>query len=310
MRAVFICSAGHSGSTLLDLLLGSHPDAVSLGEITHLPKNLALNTPCTCGKPARECGVWSRIVDELGRMPEFREIHSDPYVLHLGMINASTVVDTRHQTRLRVLQRRFVYALAHAHLRWDIRFPEALLRPLYAGSRNKLLLFDVVSRLLSRGIIVDSSKHYLEAVSLYEQARDRVRVVLLVRDGRAVYYSGLKRGQDRKTALQAWECTYRRALPILRRRIPPEHLIQVRYEDLADSPERELERLCAFIGIDYAQEMLRFVEKERHVLNGNRMRFGSGAIAADVSWRERLSGSDALYFDSRAGRLNRKLGYA
>lgn len=43
MRAVFICSAGHSGSTLLSLLLGSHPAGVALSEIARLPENLALN---------------------------------------------------------------------------------------------------------------------------------------------------------------------------------------------------------------------------------------------------------------------------
>ena len=33
MSGVFIASLGHSGSTLLDLMLGSHPRLVSLGEV-------------------------------------------------------------------------------------------------------------------------------------------------------------------------------------------------------------------------------------------------------------------------------------
>ena len=41
---IYICSAAHLGSTLLDLLLGSHSRVASLGEISKLLKNIALNT--------------------------------------------------------------------------------------------------------------------------------------------------------------------------------------------------------------------------------------------------------------------------
>src|SRR5690606_236057 len=39
---VFICSAGHSGSTLLDMLLGTHSRAESLGELVNLPLDIEL----------------------------------------------------------------------------------------------------------------------------------------------------------------------------------------------------------------------------------------------------------------------------
>lgn len=310
MRVVFICSARYSGSTLLDLLLGSHPEAVPLGEITHLPKNLALNTTCTCGSPARECAFWASVVEELGKYPQFSRIRSDPYVLHLGLIHAGYVIDPEHQTRLRMLRRKLLYGLAHAHFRWNAFTPSDWLEPLHAGARNKLVLFDVISKLTSRDVLVDSSKHYLEAVSLYQRDPASVRIVLLIRDGRAAYYSALKRGNARRAALQPWASTYRRALPILERCIPEAHRTQVRYEDLANGPEEELKRLCAFIGIDFAPQMLQFTERERHVLNGNRMLFGPRpAIVPDLSWQRALSPSDAEYFDTRAGRLNRQLGY-
>lgn len=310
MRVVFICSARYSGSTLLDLLLGSHPDACALGEITHLPKNLALNTACTCGSAARECEFWTRVVDELAEYPQFRGIRSDPYVLHLGSIHAGYVVDTRHQTRLRLIRRKLLYALAQARFRWKAPIPAAWLEPLYAGARNKFTLFEVISRLTSRSVLVDSSKHYLEAVSLYRHDPESVRIVLLIRDGRAAYYSALKRGNARKAALQPWAATYRRALPILENCVPEAHRIQVRYEDLADDPQKELKRLCSFIGIEFAPEMLEYAARERHVLNGNRILFAPRVeIVPDLSWQRALSPSDTRYFDARAGRLNKLLGY-
>ena len=39
-KVVFIMGIGRSGSTLVELMIGSHPDCFSLGEISKLPKLL------------------------------------------------------------------------------------------------------------------------------------------------------------------------------------------------------------------------------------------------------------------------------
>lgn len=307
---VFICSAGHSGSTLLDLLLGSHSAAISLGEITQLPKNLALNTECTCGRPVRECPFWAGVLGHLAARPEFRDVARDPYSLYLGLFEASTVVDRKHQTPLRRLYRRIVYAGAFAYWRSRAAPLGPFTAPLYRGARNKLELFRIVSETDSRSVVVDSSKHYLEAVALYGAAPRRTKVVLLVRDGRAVLHAMLKRGYSRRKALNAWQLTYRRALPVLRDRVASADMLLVRYEDLATRPAQELHRLCAFIGVEYESGMLEFRSRTHHLVNGNDMRLRrSSEIRLDEAWKQRLSESDLEYFEARAGALNRELGY-
>jgi len=58
VSGVFIASLGHSGSTLLDLMLGSHPRLVSLGEVhATIARAGEPQNPCTCGKPAEGCAV-------------------------------------------------------------------------------------------------------------------------------------------------------------------------------------------------------------------------------------------------------------
>lgn len=308
---VLVCSAGHSGSTLLDLLLGSHSAAMSLGEITQLPKNLALNTDCTCGAPVRACPVWSDVVAQLALEPEFRGLPEDPYALYLGLFEAGNVVDPRHQTLLRRLYRRLVYAGAFAHWRLGPPVPEAFTRPVRRGSLNKLRLFDVVAGSQERSVLVDSSKHYLEAVSLYRAAPERTKILLLVRDGRAVFHSGLKRRHTRRRAMNAWLKTYRRALPLLHRHVAPEDVLRVRYEDLATNPAQELHKICAFIGIRYEPGMLEFRSRPHHLVNGNQMRLDrSESIKLDEAWRDTLSASQLEYFEARGGgELNRELGY-
>lgn len=308
-RLVFVCGAGHTGSTLLDLLLGSHRAAVSLGEITQLPKNLALGTACSCGMPVGRCDFWAPLIAALAETEEFRGMSDDPYVLYLGLFEAGTVIDPNHQTLLRRLYRKAVYAGAYARWRWDVRALAAFTRPLARGARNKWRLFTLVAG-KSKTIVVDSSKHYLEAAALYVAAPQRTKVILLMRDGRAVFHSGLKRGKSRRLALDAWRRTYLHALPILERIVPAGDLLEVRYEALVTEPARELQRICRFVGVTFDVAMLDFRSRPHHVLSGNDMRLGqSAAIRIDESWKHALSREELDYFEARGGALNRRLGY-
>ncbi len=308
--AVFICAAGHSGSTLLDLLIGSHPAAMSLGEITQLPKNFALNTPCSCGEPIRECHLWATVLETLAGEQAFEGVRDDPYRLNLGLFEAGTVIDRAHQTRARRLWRKLLFAGAYAHWAWRIPPLTPSTWPLLHGARNKWLLFDVLARLQSRLLMVDSSKHYLDAAALYLTAPRRTKIILLVRDGRAVFYSGLKRGLSRKAALNAWQRTYERAVPLLAKVVAHGDLLHMRYEDLTANPARELQSICRFISLRFDRRMLDFRSRAHHVANGNDMRFrATAAIRIDDAWRRALTPSDLDYFEAHAGRLNQQLGY-
>lgn len=54
VKVVFIASTAHSGSTLLDLILGSHPRIFGLGELKQLEKRL----PRICGICNEDCRFW------------------------------------------------------------------------------------------------------------------------------------------------------------------------------------------------------------------------------------------------------------
>ena len=55
-KVVFIMAASHSGSTLLDLILGSHSRSFSLGELSTAGRN----DNRLCGVCGTECTFWSR----------------------------------------------------------------------------------------------------------------------------------------------------------------------------------------------------------------------------------------------------------
>ncbi len=68
---VYVASLAHSGSTLLDLLLGVHPQMVGLGEVSKVLDldsdgvDENLHMACTCGQRAVECSFWGEFLTEL-----------------------------------------------------------------------------------------------------------------------------------------------------------------------------------------------------------------------------------------------------
>ncbi len=308
-KFVFICAAGHSGSTLLDLLLGAHSRGISVGEITQLPKNISLDSVCSCGESLSKCDFWRHLITEFGKSIGI-DLWNDPYSLNLGFIKAGDEIDPRHQTRLRMLFRKFSHGAEYLHHRWQVPVPNLFHRTIEQGTENKLKLFRFIRDHANREFIVDSSKHYLGGLGLYKAAPNDTKIIWLLRDGRAVFNSGIRRGMRPKPALNAWIRHSRRSSFILKKHLPDSALLTVRYEDLAGSPGSELKRVCQFLGIDFRPEMLEFGASNSHIANGNRMRFlKSSDIRLDERWREELSAAMLRYFQRRAGKLNSQLGY-
>ncbi len=306
---LYICSAGHSGSTLLDLMLGSHSCIESLGEITQLPKNIALNTECCCGVAIRECEFWNSVVKKLDAELGL-DIAKKPYSLNLGFINATDVVDREHQNTSYDLRRKISYAFRFAALKHRLPLPVSATQTIIEGVRNKAVLYDAIIGITNSKCVVDSSKHYIEAVSQYLSFPDSTRIIFLVRDGRAVFHSGVKRGYGRERSLGAWLNTYSRALPLIESYVSEADVFRVKYEDLVSQPQQVLSDIAEFAGLDFEESMLDFVNGECHIANGNNMRFAeSSELKLDTSWVNNLAESDLAYFESHAGRLNRALGY-
>ena len=64
-KIIYIAGLGHSGSTILDLALGTNSSIVGLGEIyTILDKkrrDYHLGSLCSCGETGRDCSFWKEI---------------------------------------------------------------------------------------------------------------------------------------------------------------------------------------------------------------------------------------------------------
>jgi hypothetical protein len=305
---VYICSAGHSGSTLLDMLLGTHPQCESLGELSLLPMDIAMGNRCGCGEHYKACQLWSPILSTYAREHGI-DVWNDPYSLNLGYMAGINVDRSRINGRYK-LKWLPVLALKYAQQKWKLPFIAPLVRMHDAGTWNTLELYDRVLQHTGKSVTVDSTKRYPKAAAIYQARPENTRLILLVRDGRGVFYSGIKRGFSRSYSLKSWFNYYNRSLPIFRKHVAPEHIHTVKYEELVKDPEGVLQGVCRFLGINFDERMLNFRSVVHHNVNGNKMKIGSASeLRLDDAWSRELSRADCDYFLRMAGSLNKSLGY-
>ncbi len=91
-KIISILSAGHSGSTLADILIGTIPGVFSTGECVYFPWQLYRNggmcqlgqDVCSCGKQFSECKAWAKVVANLSKQVGF-DIYKEPFRFPMAM---------------------------------------------------------------------------------------------------------------------------------------------------------------------------------------------------------------------------------
>lgn len=263
--AVMICGAGHSGSTLLGMLLGRAEGAFYIGEgakaqyLGDMSKALRKRACKVCGD---DCPVWSG-------------------------------------------------------LSWDGQTPLYPLIAAHTGART----------------IVDSTKRpdWISVRAAETAAAGATpMLILLLRDGRAVVNSRIRKYPDRPAAelIEGWLTQMAASRALFDVFTGPKMI--VRYEELAADPERVMGQVCDFAGLAYDPAMLDMAAGEHHPLGGNNgtqflatrdngqaslvqpgersrdfyEQHGSH-IRLDLRWKTELSAENAALFEQLAGAANR-----
>lgn len=378
-----VASAGHSGSTLLDLLLGNHSEVCSAGEMNRLTLHAA-DRVCACGATVTQCPHWNGVRAEITKqwnrqsLIRWDECHTDippqepllrvpgaaldgfadgaplPPSLRLKMADAGLAISER-ATLSRKGVRDFKWRLSNhapsggyvlrtgegclevysADVKWKnpirivpdpievalalgVRFGLDLVRAcsnraarFVRVGKNSWSVVNAMSKVTGAKYVVDSSKSPVRVKLLYMLQPDKVRFVHLVRDGRAVAASAIRRRElSPSMAARIWRRDNQNLSAMLRT-VPENQKLDVRYEALCADPEHELRRICDFLALRFEKGMLTLWEREVHNIPGNPMLFDrkTRTIRQDERWRRDLSDRDIRAFDRTAGRLNRALGY-
>lgn len=303
---VCIIGHGHSGSTLLDMILGSHSEMVSLGEVDRLHSFFFRhNAMCTCGRPFPECGFWQEVYHSLEKLTgiPISEMR-DTMRLRKGVLR-------KREHWLPSILEPFLLLGNRTVFEAGCRVLPSLMKYKRLAQNNKMVL-DTIQQVSGAPVLIDSSKSAIRMKLLYLTYPKRMKCIQLVRDGRAVAASYLRRGEiDSMSLITGMWVRRNRCAEAMIRSIPKDRATLLKYEDLCRNPEKVVRDICAFLGLEFQENMLRYGATPKHNICGNPMRFESeAAIKLDERWRDQLSAKDLADFEKVAGWLNRKYGYS
>lgn len=303
VRVVYILGSGRSGSTVLDTVLGHHAEVVGVGELGGMHRAVQVNNEyCACGCRGQACPFWTAVLKHW-----------------------EAAVGPARAAAYRRLQQRFE-RLGIAAL---VRLNAARFAPTRAWRRYLHLtheLYRAIAAVSGRKVVVDSSKNPLRAAVLAHIPELDLRLVHLVRDGRAVAWSVKKPLSKNESGgvhqslpgRPAWRTIgYWVAVNLLAEQVKRRAGVRstlIRYEDFVADPRSTLDRIGACCGLD-----LRTVAADvlggrplpvGHTIAGNRLRMaGSVRLQPDWEWMEKLPAVDRSTCWRLAGRMLRYYGY-
>jgi len=302
-RVVYIMGHGYSGSTLLTFLLSTHPQIATIGELGIAPRAKAELRPedylCSCRSPVRDCGFWQRVSQEMSERGHPFDIWDADLDFRARDGGISDVL-------LRAVQRGPVLETART----------AGLR-LVPGARREMdrivsrigSLAEIVAGIKGCEVFLDSSKRPERATLMQRSGEFDLRVIHLVRDGRAVSWSSMKHlGIGPQDAARSW-LGDNQASENARRYFPADRWMTLRYEDLCADPDGTLARIHAFSGIPSRNGFHNFRAVDHHII-GNQMRLSSTSeIRLDEKWKTTLTPEQMAAIDRLVAPLNRRYGY-
>ena len=296
---ISIVGAGHSGSTLLDLLLGMNSEITSVGEISHWDEYLKENRLCSCGDPTLECQFWSDITRDW-----YAQIENNQDKEQKTNTSSYSISGVANRVRHRI-------SLAATMLLPMHKYSSLLykLNPLaYKRAKNIARLYDLILARSGASIVCDSSKSVFRFRLLHALRPRSSKALFLTRDGRAVAASHYRRqGRAPKASARSWRFI-NIYTELMLRTIDKSSYMHVRYEELCREPEKTLKKICEFLGCSFHQEMLTFSDVKPHNIGGNRMRMaGVSEIQEDLKWQTVLSSAQLIEFNRAAGKINERL---
>lgn len=266
---IYIAGRGHSGSTMLDVMLGNAKQIESVGElISGMGRYEGL---CSCGEEFQNCSYWSNVrkkFEEAANVPWDEAVQSSVGQSHISQYPFTLF------TRSNSL--------------WVMKL-----------KNHSEHIADAIGKTSSKEFIVDSSKEITRALFMMRFVSES-KVIHLVRHPKNVLqsnYSRLEKGDGFKflrkrftpkkwfgpflfTSALSW--TIGNIMAEVVRLFGKERFLLVRYEDLVNSPEQQFNIIEEFIGVSLDEIKSKVREKQTfavgHNIGGNQMRMAKSFI--------------------------------
>jgi hypothetical protein len=257
---IYVMSDVRSGSTLLENILSSAPNMLSVGELHHLDSHLykgkwgrTWNWTCSCGKSIKNCNFWNKVIRKLGNrnikitQTSINLINKDNSIVKANNLEVINKIDD---------------------------------------------IYDAIFEENNANIIVDSSKNIAHGKLLYDNSKYNILIIYLKRDIRAVTIS--KNKWEKKfnhkekgifhilLRTKIYDIKLKKAL----KSIDPKHLIEINYEELAKKPQQTIRKIVQkfdFPSFDVSEYM---DTSSSHTIGGTPSRFEKSPIKYDDKWEK------------------------
>jgi hypothetical protein len=263
---LYIMSRPHSGSTILDILVGNSASVEGVGQlVSDMGK---LDNPCACGATIRECGFWRRVRAEVAAagIGWDEAVAASVGQAHVGRFWRTWWAGPGDQAMVRLTE---------------------ITTAVVAG----------IARAAAKPHVLDSTKEPTRALFLIKHYPD-ARVIRLVRDPRSALASHYWRLKEKGfyhflrrdwrvpgmgpifLALAGASWTVGNLLGELVGRLAPDRVLLVRYEDLRDQPAAVLARIADACDLDLSDSIWRLRAGTplgvQHIIGGNDVRLEAG----------------------------------
>jgi len=292
-KLVYIVSSGHSGSTLLDMVIGSMPGVFSTGEVKYLPWQLRLREKyeasvenlnvCSCLKPFNECEIWTKIIETLNKRVGFN-IYDNPYRFNLS-IGSSQVHGQKAGLGITIPYFIFRRSIDLPFFNIVSKFFELWWQQMI---KNNWLLFDAIGEVCGVEYIVDSTKDYRRFKFLHSHRPNDTYLIILQRDIFGFVNSCIRLGQTPQKSLKGQKKLLDRTMKIVHHLKGLKYL-QVGYEELCKNPVKLRKKIAHFLRLSDPGNELNINTHNYHIVAGNPMRYkGHTKIRLDESWKREL----------------------
>lgn len=268
---LYILGAGHCGSTLLNLLLNGHPDILGLSEIETIGRYLPPKQQAKA-HPLRST-FWQKVRRRYNAISNERFVQLD--IFHPNWQTIRT---------------------------WDGK-------DLGIWAEKNANLLTAIAEQSEADMLVDASKFWQRLYLLRRSERFSLKVIHLVRDGRAVVNAYRRKTGCFNVGFRRWASTLLWAV-YLRRQFDSSTWLRIKYESLATRPVHTLQAVCDFLDVNFEPDMLKYRQHAYFGIGGNRMcQRPDERIVLDERWKDELTLSHRLKFALLGGWLNKYYGY-
>lgn len=306
-KLLYIASVGHSGSTLLDMMLGNHKEVFSSGELIHLPNQFyrtnyfeplpSNGILCSCRKGFNDCYFWSNVSRDLKKETGF-DIRLNPLKFKIGIL-------MRHQIPHQTTYYKILRKLYFISLKFHFCFDKMIYNYYNETNKNNFLLYKSIAKSSGKSVIVDSSKDLIRMNMLNRIYKNDFYIIVLLRNIKQVAASSKSRKGDPLKTAKHWINYYSRLLRIMSKK--KINYIVVYFDDFIENPLVQLNYIYNFVGISNLNSFHQPLNSNNyHLIAGNKIRY-SGKFyieknMANISLlsREEIKKINELEYKSKA----------